>query len=104
MVAWSCAIVASLTKNEGLVTAIVILLLIAIRYQRPSLAWHDAAGMPVLRASAKSCGKSVAMWIVPAVPGLVWLAQMHFLGVQNYFFGTPTSESLGVRTNATSRL
>jgi hypothetical protein len=101
MVAWSCAIVASLTKNEGLITAIIILLLIAIRYHRPSLARYDAAGTPVLRASAMSWGKCVAMWIVPAVPGLVWLAQMHFLGVQNYFFGTPTTESLGVRTSAT---
>jgi hypothetical protein len=103
MVAWSCAIVASLTKNEGLVTAIVILLLIAIRYQRPSFARYDPAGMPVLRASAKSWGKCGAMWIVPAVPGLVWTAQMHFLGVQNYFFGTPTTESHGVRASATFR-
>jgi hypothetical protein len=103
-VAWSCAIVASLTKNEGLVTAIVILMLIAIRYQRPSLPWqHDAAGTPALRASAKSWGRCVVMWIAPTVPGLVWLAQMHFLGVQNYFFGTPTVESLGVRTSATFR-
>ena len=103
MVAWSCAIVASLTKNEGLVTAIAILLLIAIRYQRPSLARYDAAGVPSLRTNAKSWGKCLVMWIVPAAPGLVWLAQMHFLGVQNYFFGTPTSESLGVRTSATFR-
>jgi hypothetical protein len=101
MVAWSCAIVASLTKNEGLVTAILILMLIAIRYQRPSLAWHDAAGTPALQARAKSWGRCVVMWIAPTVPGLVWLAQMHTLGVHNYFFGTPTVESLGVRTSAT---
>ena len=101
MVASSCAIVASLTKNEGLVTAILILMLIAIRYQRPSFAWHDAAGMPALQARAKSWGRCVVMWIAPTVPGLVWLAQMHILGVHNYFFGTPTVESLGVRTSAT---
>jgi hypothetical protein len=101
MVAWSCAIVASLTKNEGLVTAIAILLLIALRYQRPSLARRDAAGKPVLRTSVQGWGKCATAWIVPAVPGLFWLAQMHFLGVQNYFFGTPTSESIGVRASAT---
>ena len=101
MVAWSSAIVASLTKNEGLVTAILILMLIAIRYQRPSLAWHDAAGTPALQARAKSWGRCVVMWIAPTVPGLVWLAQMHILGVHNYFFGTPTVETLGVRTSAT---
>ena len=36
MVAWSCAIVASLTKNEGLVTASAVLLLIASSVSAPS--------------------------------------------------------------------
>jgi hypothetical protein len=100
MVAWSSAIVASLTKNEGLVTAIAILLLIAIRYH-PPMARHEDAGAPVRRASAKRWAVCALMWIAPAIPGLVWLVQMHLLGVQNYFFGTPTSESVGVRTSAT---
>src|SRR5580692_3559165 len=48
-VAWICAVVASLTKNEGLTTAIAILVLIALRYRpltRPVLAarrWAERA-------------------------------------------------------------
>ncbi len=97
-VAWSSAIVASLTKNEGLVTSIIILLLIALRYGRPSLAWRDPTDR---RANVRSWALCFLMWIVPALPGLVWLAQMHFLHVQNYFFGSIETESRGLRTSAT---
>ncbi len=95
LVAWCCAIVASLTKNEGLVTAIVILLLIAIRYQRPTFDRRDAVG------SAMSFGKEFVLWLAPAFLGLVWIAQMHVLHVQNYFFGTRQAETLRTRTSAT---
>jgi hypothetical protein len=95
LVAWCCAIVASLTKNEGLVTAIVIMLLIAVRYQQPTLHRRDAV------ATAMSFGKVLGLWIAPAFLGLVWITQMHFLHVQNYFFGTRQAETLGTRTSAT---
>jgi len=73
LVAWSCAIVASLTKNEGLVTSIIILLLIALRYRRPSLAWRDVTHR---RGTLRSWAIFIVMWIGPALPGLIWLAQM----------------------------
>ena len=53
MVAWSCAIVASLTKNEGLVTAIAIL---ADRvFGISALLSHDASGQGDRRV-ARCCG------------------------------------------------
>lgn len=33
-VAWICVVVASMTKNEGLTSGLVILVLIALRYRR----------------------------------------------------------------------
>ena len=94
-VAWCCAIVASLSKNEGLVTAIAVLFLIALRYQRPRLSRNDPA------ISAMSSVKWLVLWLAPAIPGFIWLAQMHLLGVQNYFFGSAESESIGTRSSAT---
>jgi len=101
-IAWTCAIVASLTKNEGLVTAIAILLLIALRYGHPRFELRRSNGESTFRTCARSWGLFLAMWIAPTIPGLVWLAQMHLLGVQNYFFGSARAESLHVRASATA--
>jgi len=101
LVAWSCAVVASLSKNEGLVTAVAVLLLIALRYRRPLLPLRTGAGVPSRREIMTSWGQWGAMWICPAVPGLVWAAQVRLLGVQSDFFGTPQGESIALRTSAT---
>jgi hypothetical protein len=100
MVAWSCAIVASLTKNEGLLAALAILLLIALRYRAPLLRRRDGvdSGWGEL---VRSWASWVVVVIVPALPGLVWAIQIHVLGIKDDFFGTPQSESLYLRGSAT---
>src|ERR1019366_2005294 len=57
--------------------------------------------VPSRRATVASWGQWSAMWICPAVPGLVWTAEMHSLGVRNYFFGITRGESISLRTSAT---
>jgi len=90
-VAWICAAVASLTKNEGLTTALVILVLIALRY-RP-LTLHG----PQLRGWADRA----ALVLGPALPGLAWAGTMHLLGVNDVFFTSGSGQPLLSRAAAT---
>jgi hypothetical protein len=108
-IAWVCAVVASLTKNEGLTTSLVVLALIALRYL--SAALPLLARVPVPEGSDGT--GTVARWvryavrfavlvIVPAVPGLAWEALMRSIGLHDRFFSaTPTGESRSVRVSAT---
>ena len=112
VVAWVGAMVASLTKNEGFITALLLLVLISLRHRPPTLAWlrrptEDPDGQ--LRETVDRWG-SVRGWteralfvVVPALPGLVWVGLVHHFGLVNYFFGTPAvpRSSLGVRASAT---
>ncbi|HEY1652675.1 MAG TPA: hypothetical protein VGG09_12395 [Acidimicrobiales bacterium] len=99
-VAWSCAIVASLTKDEGLLAAVAVLLLIALRFRSPLLraGSGDAAAR---RELVSSWATWVCMVVGPALPGLIWAIQIRTLGIKSYFFGTPQSESLSLRASAT---
>jgi hypothetical protein len=90
-VAWICAAVASLTKNEGLTTAVVIIVLIALRYRPVALR------RPRLRPWAEL----IAFAVLPAVPGLAWAGTMHELGVTDNFFTSGSGETLGTRATAT---
>lgn len=90
-VAWICALAASLTKNEGLTTALVILVLIALRYRPLRLRG------PQLRDWAER----IAFAVVPALPGLAWAGTMHELGVTDNFFTSGSGESLGIRASTT---
>jgi hypothetical protein len=108
-IAWVCAVVASLTKNEGLTTSLVVLALIALRYA--SAALPLLARVPVPEASDAT--GTAARWIryairfavlviVPAVPGLAWEALMRSIGLHDRFFSaTATGESRSVRVSAT---
>jgi hypothetical protein len=105
--AWTCAAVASLTKNEGLTTALVILALIAFRY-RPitRLPWRQTAGSAYV--SRPSAGRFVLAWaeraafvIVPAIPGLASAELARHIGLQNAFFGAKARGALGSRASAT---
>jgi hypothetical protein len=90
-VAWTCAVVASLTKNEGLTTALVLLVLIALRYRpltMPGPAARNWAGRAVFAA-------------VPALPGLAWAGLIRLLGIHDAFFESASSESLVTRAEAT---
>ena len=90
-VAWICAVVASLTKNEGLVTAIAVLVLIALRY-RPLT-------RPVL--AARRWAERAAFVTVPALPGLAWAGLAHLIGLHNPFFRSTSPESPVTRAGAT---
>jgi hypothetical protein len=89
-VAWICALVASLTKNEGLTTAVVILVLIALRYRPLRLRG------PQLRPWAER----IAFALVPALPGLAWAGTMHKLGVTDNFFTSGSAQSKATRATA----
>lgn len=90
-VAWTCAAVASLTKNEGLATTLVLLVLIALRYRpltMPGPAVRNWAGRAAFVA-------------VPALPGLTWAGLIRLLGIHDAFFKSVSSESLVTRAEAT---
>ena len=90
-VAWICAVVASLTKNEGLTTAIAILVLIALRY-RPLT-------RPVL--AARRWAERAAFVAVPALPGLAWAGLARLIGLHDAFFRATSPESPATRAGAT---
>lgn len=75
-IAWICAAAASLTKNEGLATALVILALIALRYR------------PLRAPGPKLVGwaERAAFVVVPALPGLAWAGLIRLLGIHDSFF------------------
>jgi hypothetical protein len=90
-VAWVCAAVASLTKNEGLTTALVVLVLIALRYRPLALPgprarrWAERAGFVLL----------------PALPGLAWAGLIRHIGVHDAFFTSASAETPLTRASAT---
>jgi hypothetical protein len=97
VVAWICAAAASLTKNEGLATALLILVLIAARYRplrpylkpaRPGLGlpWAERAGIAAL----------------PALPGLTWAGLVRMIGLHDAFFGGRSAQPLSSRAVATA--
>jgi hypothetical protein len=104
LTAWIFAAVASLTKNEGLTTALVILVLIAFRYkplgQQPQRPAH--ASLP---GKAWLAGRQwairVCYVVVPALPGLASAELARHIGLQNSFFmGHLILESPGYRAGA----
>lgn len=90
-VAWIGAAVASLTKNEGLATALVILALIALRYRPLTLAG------PQLRGWAERA----AFVAGPGLPGVAWAGLMRLIGVHDKFFKGASGESPLTRAGAT---
>lgn len=96
LLAWIFAVAASLTKNEGLTSALVILVLIALRYQ--PVRWR----LPV-RQQGREWGTRAVYVLGPALPGLAWAGLARHIGLQNDFFNhnLPRPESLGYRAGAT---
>jgi len=90
-VAWICAAAASLTKNEGLTTALVILAAIALRYRPLSLPG------PVARRWAERAG----LVLLPALPGLAYAGIIRLIGVHDAFFAAGSPESRLTRAGAT---
>jgi hypothetical protein len=110
-VAWICAAVASLTKNEGLATALLVLALIAVRYRpltwpglsrlRPGPGRHDQPSTEAPPAGREWAERG-AFVVVPALPGLAWAVLIHLIGLQDNFFRSSSTESLAVRADATA--
>jgi hypothetical protein len=90
-VAWICAAAASLTKNEGLTTAVVIIVLIALRYRPLAL-----RGLGV-----RDWAERAAFVLVPALPGLAWAGVIRHIGVHDAFFNSPSGETTLYRAQAT---
>jgi hypothetical protein len=110
VVAWICAVVASLTKNEGLTTALALLILIAFRYRPLTLSWvrrhrahPESRGFPGAAAwpVARRWAERAAFAVVPALPGLVWAGQIRLIGLSDNFFRSPPTESSATRARAT---
>ena len=90
-VAWICAAAASLTKNEGLTTALIIIVAIALRYRPFS--------MP--GPMARRWAERAVFVLLPALPGLAYAGTMRLLGVHDAFFTTGSPESRLTRAWAT---
>jgi hypothetical protein len=90
-VAWVCAAVASLTKNEGLTTALIVLVLIALRY-RP---------LTLPGPKARRWAERAAFVLLPALPGLAWAGLIRHIGVQDAFFKSASGETPLTRAGAT---
>ena len=109
VVAWICAAVATMTKNEGLTTGLVLLVLIALRYRPVTLSWvrrlrahPKSGGFPAVAAwsAAPRWAERAAFVVLPALPGLVWAGEIRLIGLSDRFFQSPPRESLVLRANA----
>jgi hypothetical protein len=101
VISWLCAVTASLTKNEGLTTSLIIIVLVALRYRplrRPRWSQRQGRRVTVLR-TARRWAERGALVAVPALPGLTWAWQIRGLGLHNAFFVTSGLESLSVRAS-----
>jgi hypothetical protein len=107
VIAWLCATLASLTKNEGLITALLIFLLIAVRYRltlhglvrhgisNPGSAPLAPAGSPSLSSTQSSGNKgrvfalfaAVPFAVLMATPCLVWALLMWLQTIRGNFIG-----------------
>jgi hypothetical protein len=90
-VAWICAVLASLTKNEGLTTALVIIVLIALRYRPLSLPGP----------AARRWAERAAFVVLPALPGVAWAGVIKHIGVSDSFFRSGSTQTPLYRAGAT---
>lgn len=96
---WMFASVAGLTKNEGLTTAVVILVLVAIRYL-PSPA-RRLSGHRGVQGWARLWAQRLGAALVLAVPGLSWAGVAKLDGIGNSFFSGSRPEPVLQRVGPT---
>jgi len=106
-VAWACGMVASLTKNEGLVTSLIVLGLISFRYVPVRMSWSDlhteSAWVDHLGRTAATRWIRRTVYVVgPALPGLIWIGIVRHYKIADAFFSDTTPESIGTRARATA--
>ena len=106
--AWICATVAGLSKNEGFITALVILALLAVRYiPAPSRIGHAARKQPARWGVFSSASVwqtwaiRVACALIMALPGLFWAAYVKYKGIGSDFIGS-SGQSARLRLHATA--
>ena len=106
-IGWIGATVAALTKNEGLAVALVIMLLMSIRYIPASsrfVVMH--AGRPErrfelrVRATLMVWLPRAGLWLAMAAPSLLWPLLMKYEGIGSDFFGS-SDQSIGERFQPT---
>ena len=88
--AWLGATVAALTKNEGLIAAVIVLAVVAVRYV------PTRRGSPVATWATRS-----ATALALALPGAAWALAVKAEGVGNTFFGGPETGSASHRLTTT---
>jgi hypothetical protein len=107
VIAWICVAAASLTKNEGFTTALIVIILIAFRYVPLRLAWpkRSAIGSP---SRARTPEPVLRWWswrarliVLPALPGLAWAGLARHLGLRDTFFAGTSAGSVTYRAGAT---
>jgi len=106
--AWVCATVAGLSKNEGFITALVILALLAVRYipaqsrHRPA-ARAERAGRGVFSSLSfwRTWALRVAFVVIAALPGIFWTMYVKYRGIGSDFVGS-SSQSVSLRFHATA--
>jgi hypothetical protein len=118
-IAWICATVAALTKNEGLTVALAILALMSVRYVSASPQREVARDRQTRDGSELVLGgtlvrrfESIApraaavylaeacLWLAMAAPSLSWPLLMKYEGIGSDFFGS-SSESVTDRIHPT---
>jgi hypothetical protein len=90
VIAWICAAAASLMKNEGLTTALALIVLIAFRYRPLTLGNTLRAWM-----------QRAAFVVIPAVPGVISAVEARLIGLADAFFRASSTQSLATRARAT---
>ena len=110
LIAWICAAVASLTKNEGLTMALAVLVLIALRYRPLTLSWlrrprerPASRGLPGAAVWPVAPGWARACWVrCRASAARIGLGRWPAaLGLHDAFFASSSTESPVSRAHAT---
>ncbi len=99
-VAWLCATMAALTKNEGLTTALVIIALLSVRYVAAATR-RPLGALFVVARPGRRWGVRVLVAAVLAVPSLVWTALVKVHGINDAFFKSANGGSVASRVGPT---
>jgi hypothetical protein len=106
LAAWVCATVAGLTKNEGLVTALLIFVLLMVRYvptppsempREPATSRTNVARYGWLGWAMRVAALAAAM----SLPSVSWSLYAKYAGIRSDFVG-PSGQLLSYRFHATA--
>lgn len=107
-IAWACSTVAALTKNEGLIAAVVVLGLVACRYfpaSSPRSGTHATTSVRDRIASLPGVvtwGRRLGVALLTILPGALWAVAVKAYGIGNVFFGAGRTEPVPSRLHTTA--